>query len=409
VLVELSFARDLPRLMAVTTGAVRRLTGADGVTFVLRMGDECLYADEEAIEPLWKGRRFPIGQCVSGWVMLNRQPAVVADVYADARVPVDAYRPTFVRSLLMVPVRTEDPVAAIGVYWAQRHEAIAEEQGLVQAVANGAALAMENVKLVRALEAVADRERSARLMAERANELTDQFLATVSHELRTPLSVIQGWLWQLRQPGTTPELTRHALAVVERNAEIQTRLVEELLDASRAMAGSIRLEQERVDLNQVCSRVVDAARAAADAKSLAVRLHTDQAALPVNGDAERLRQVLGNLLDNALKFTPAGGSIDVTAWRDGTRARISVRDTGIGLQDEALRHVFDRFWQADGSATRESGGLGLGLTLVRELVRLHGGSVTAESAGGNAGTMVSIDLPLLAERAEADSWLGRIA
>jgi signal transduction histidine kinase len=401
VLVELSFARELGQLMETARRSVRRLTGADGVAFVLRQGDECLYADEESIAPLWKGRRFPLTQCISGWVMLNGETAVVPDIYADARVPTEAYRPTFVRSLLMVPVRTDEPVAAIGVYWAARHEATGEEQDLVQAVANGAALALENVNLVHDLEEAANRERQARLAAERANRLTDQFLATVSHELRTPLNVIQGWLWQLRQPGMTPELTRHALAVVERNAAKQTQLVEDLLDASRAMSGAIRLERALVDVRETCGRVVEEERPNAESKGLSLDLRTGIDALLVFADADRLRQILRNLIDNAIKFTPSGGTIVVSPRRTGTTVQVSVADDGIGLQDEAVRRVFDRFWQQDGSATRTAGGLGLGLTLVRELVRLHGGLVTAESPGTGAGTTVTVELPAAGALAEA--------
>jgi signal transduction histidine kinase len=397
VLVELSFARDLGQLMKVTRSAVRRLTAADGVTFVLREGDECLYADEDSIAPLWKGRRFPLGQCVSGWVMLNGETAVVPDIYADSRVLADAYRPTFVRSLLMVPVRKDDPVAAIGVYWATRHEATPQEQDLVQAVANGAALAMANAKLVHDLEDAAERERSARLVAERANQFTDQFLATVSHELRTPLNVIHGWLWQLRQPGMTPELTHHALAVLERNAAIQTRLVEDLLDASRAMSGDIHLQISPVDVNEVCRAAGDAERPSAEAKGLRLQVETGADALLVLGDAERLRQIVRHLLDNSIKFTRSTGVIVVRARRAGSRVRITVQDDGIGIHPDALRRVFDRFWQEDGSPTRKAGGLGLGLTLVRELVRLHGGWVSAESPRENAGTTVTVDLPIAAD------------
>jgi signal transduction histidine kinase len=379
-----------------TRRAVRRLTAADGVTFVLRQGEQCFYADEDAIAPLWKGRRFPLDQCVSGWVMLNRQTAVIPDIYSDPRVPTEAYRPTFVQSLLMVPVRKEDPVGAIGVYWASRHEAAPGEQDLVQAVANGAALALANVKLVRDLEDAAERERGARLVAERANQLTDQFLATISHELRTPLNVIHGWLWQLRQPGTTPELARHALAIVERNAAIQTRLVEDLIDASRAMSGGISLQTSVVDVNEVCKAAADAERPAAEAKGLQLLVEPDADALPVLGDTGRLGQILRNLLDNSVKFTGPGGAIVVRARKAGSRVRITVQDNGIGIHPDALRRVFDRFWQEDGSATRKAGGLGLGLALVHELVRLHGGRVSVESAREGAGTTVTVELPVAA-------------
>jgi GAF domain-containing protein len=150
---DLSFCRTLPDVMDIVRVAARRLTGADGVTFVLRDGDQCHYAEENAIAPLWKGRRFPMRDCISGWVMLNRQPVAIPDIYLDLRIPHDAYRPTFVRSLAMVPVRAADPLGAIGAYWATEHAATAEETGYLQAVADAAALALENVKLYQGLQA----------------------------------------------------------------------------------------------------------------------------------------------------------------------------------------------------------------------------------------------------------------
>jgi len=404
VLVDLSFARTLEQLTKVARQAVRRLTGADGVTFVVRQDGDCFYVDEEAIAPLWKGRRFPLSECVSGWVMLHREIAVISDIYRDPRVPTEAYRQTFVRSLMMVPVRVDDPVAAIGVYWATHHTATPEEREVVQAIANGAGLAMANVKLVHDLEEAATRERNARLVAERANRLTDQFLATVSHELRTPLNVIHGWLWQLRQPGMTPQLTQHGLGVIERNATHQARLVEDLLDASRAMSGGIGLRCVPLDLNAMCADVAAGERPAAEAKDLTMLIETAGNPLMVSGDADRLRQVLRNLLDNAIKFTPPGGRIVVGVSRAaGSRVRLTVRDTGVGIHPDAIRRVFDRFFQEDGSPTRKAGGLGLGLTLARELVRLHGGTVTVESPGENQGATITVDLPEMMPAVIADS------
>jgi signal transduction histidine kinase len=406
VLMELSFARKIDQVSAVVRRSVRQMTGADGVTFVLKDRDECFYADEDAIRPLWKGRRFPLSRCISGWVMTNRQTAIIPDIYLDDRVPHDAYRPTFVQSLMMVPIRQEDPVAAIGVYWAHRHEATASEQQMVQAIANGAALAMANVQLVLDLEHAAESERAARLVAERANELTDEFLSTVSHELRTPLGVIQGWLWQLRQQNVEPEMLRHGLAVVERNAVLQARLVEDLIDASRAIAGSIHLRRTTVDVNGVCTVVVAAQRSAAAAKGIELTLRTDAAPVFVHGDLDRLQQIVWNLVDNAIKFTPAGGSIEVTATRASGLAVVNVRDTGIGLTNDVVPHVFERFWKKDSGPTREASGLGLGLLIVHELVKLHGGRVRVDSPGEGLGTTMTVELEIATLRERADAAHG---
>lgn len=152
VIQRLSLSRSLPEIQAIVRTAARDLTGADGATFVLRERDRCFYADEDAISPLWKGQRFPMSQCISGWAMLNRQPAVIPDIYADDRIPHDAYRPTFVRSLAMVPIRQLDPLGAIGIYWAARHEPTAEEVDLIQALADSTAVAMQNVRFYEELE-----------------------------------------------------------------------------------------------------------------------------------------------------------------------------------------------------------------------------------------------------------------
>jgi signal transduction histidine kinase len=398
----LASARDEASVCAIVRRAARELTSADGVTFVLRQAGFCYYADEDAIAPLWKGRRFPLESCISGWVMLNRQYAAIADIYADERIPHAAYRPTFVKSLLMMPVRRDDPVAAIGAYWATHHAATPLEVGVLQSLADAAALALYNVQLDGELKTALRQERSAREAAESASRLKDEFLALLSHELRTPLHVINNWLWQLKQgKAIPPDILEKALDVIERNTALQGRLVDDLLDVSRAVAGKLSIDSRLVDLGALCAAVVENGQPAARGKSISLEMGNCDVAR-VWGDPDRLQQVLWNVISNAIKFSERDGRVRVHVRRSGARASIEVTDNGPGVPGDFLPFMFDRFRQADSGMTRRQGGLGLGLTIVRELMALHGGTVSAESSGENQGTTIRLEFAV-ADQPKADS------
>ena len=242
------------------------------------------------------------------------------------------------------------------------------------------------------------REQALRAEAESSNRLKDEFLATVSHELRTPLTAILGWAAMLRAGGLDGPTLDHALSTIERNARAQAQLVEDLLDVSRIISGNLRLDARPTDLLLVIKSALDSVRPAADAKGIQLQLVLDPAAGSIRGDAARLQQVVWNLISNAIKFTPEGGSVEVKIDRTSSEARVIVRDTGEGISPEFLPHVFDRFQQADGTKTRRHGGLGLGLSIVRHLVELHGGRVEASSEGQGRGATFMVRLPLAAER-----------
>ncbi|HEY1404504.1 MAG TPA: PAS domain S-box protein [Pyrinomonadaceae bacterium] len=239
--------------------------------------------------------------------------------------------------------------------------------------------------------------------AQEANRLKDEFLATLSHELRTPLTAILGWSRLLQTSDFDREATTRALRTIERNAQAQTQLIDDLLDTARIITGKLRLDVRPVDLTGIVVAAADTARPAAEARDIRLETLLDTHAGPISGDPDRLQQVVWNLLSNAIKFTPKGGSVEVRLERAGSHAQITVADTGRGIAPEFLPHVFDRFRQADQTTTRTHGGLGLGLSIVRQIVELHGGSVRVESEGEGRGTSFTVSLPLLPLRAEAVS------
>ena len=238
-------------------------------------------------------------------------------------------------------------------------------------------------------------EKLARNDAERANRLKDEFLATISHELRNPLNAILGWAHMLRLGKLTPPNVDRAVETIYRNAKSQAQLVADLLDVSRIISGKLRLDVRTVDLLSIVNAAIDSIRPAADAKSIGLQTILDPAAGPISGDADRLQQIVWNLLTNAVKFTPKGGRVQVKVQRVDSHVEIVVTDSGVGISKEFLPYVFDRFRQADASTTRIHGGLGLGLSIVHQLVDLHGGSVSVHSDGEGKGASFTIILPFV--------------
>ncbi|WNG31054.1 hybrid sensor histidine kinase/response regulator [Cystobacter fuscus] len=244
-------------------------------------------------------------------------------------------------------------------------------------------------------------EKAARQEAEEANRLKDEFLATVSHELRTPLTAMLGWVQVLRNGNLPPEKRERALETVERNARAQGQLIEDLLDVSRIMSGKLKLDVGPVEMGHVVEQALESVRPAADAKGLRLQTALDSTG-HVMGDARRLQQVVWNLLSNAVKFTPKGGRVQVFVERRDSAVEITVADTGPGIAPEFLPHVFERFRRAEGALTRRAGGLGLGLSIVKQLVEMHGGTVAAFSEGVDQGATFTVRLPLsVAMRREA--------
>jgi PAS domain S-box-containing protein len=260
---------------------------------------------------------------------------------------------------------------------------------LAEELARRAALAVDNATLFSEAD-------QARAQAEGANRAKDEFLAVLSHELRTPMNAVYGWARMLQMGQIDSAATPRALDAIVRNAHVQLQLIDDLLDVSRIISGKMRLDIRPVDLPRVLEAALDAVRPAADAKGLRLQSLIDPGAGPLNGDPDRLQQVVWNLLMNAVKFTPRDGRIQLALQRVNSHVEIVVSDTGAGIRSELLPLIFDRFKQGESGTTRNQGGLGIGLALVRHLVELHGGSVTAESPGEGKGATFRVKLPLVA-------------
>ncbi len=258
----------------------------------------------------------------------------------------------------------------------------------------------------RVLRESEERERTARMEAETANRLKDQFLATISHELRAPLNAILGWIHLLKKETATREMVSSGLEVIERNARVQSKLIADLLDVSRIVSGKLRVELQPMDLHAVVETALEGIAPAAAAKGVHLAQVLEPGPCRVQGDSARLEQVVANLLSNAVKFTPAGGTVAVALQRTGGEVEVRVQDTGKGIRPEFLAHVFDRFRQEDAGASRAHGGLGLGLSIVKQLVDLHHGKVEAWSAGDGAGATFTLRLPLAMEAPAVAPALG---
>jgi signal transduction histidine kinase len=249
------------------------------------------------------------------------------------------------------------------------------------------------------------RAERARAEAEAANRIKDEFLATLSHELRTPLTSLLGWSSVLREAKRDEKVLNQGLEAIDRNARVQAQLIDDLLDVSRIVSGKLNLDVRPLDISSVTRAAINVVRPAADAKGITIGYWAEPGLGAISADSARLQQIIWNLLSNAVKFTPQGGKINVRVEQDGSDARVTVQDTGQGIEAEFLPRVFDRFRQADSSTTRSFGGLGLGLAIVRHLVELHGGTVSAHSDGANKGATFSARFPLLADRTEPVTFM----
>lgn len=393
VVQELSLARSVAAIQEIVRHAARQLTGSDGATFVLRDGDRCYYADEDAIAPLWKGNRFPMSMCISGWVMLNRQSVVIEDIYQDARIPHVAYRPTFVKSLAMVPIRTKDPIGAIGLYWAAPCRPDEQQLKLIQALADTTAVAMENVTVHDQLEQRV-RERTAEALAakeeaERANLLKTRFLTAANHDLRQPLQSLGTYLSVLARRVAEPEL-QQACGQACRSVESMDELLDSLLDLHKLESGRVMPAFREFPILPLLQQVVSSHRLQAEGKGL--RLELAGGDWIVRSDPGLLRRVVENLVGNAVRYTGQGG-VTLRCRREGGVVRIAVIDTGVGIPEAALDTIFNDYVQLDNPSQDRSKGLGLGLSIVKQIAQALDHRLGVESRPG-AGSTFFVEVPV---------------
>ena len=405
-------SNHLARLQAVSTSLSQALTPEQVAEAVIEQGINSLGAyagtvvsfDEQSLElelissvgfpkeVVRKWKRFSLNQKVPLAEAIRERMPVLVDSFDSftERYPQLGVLGSITgsKALVAFPLIIEGrTIGALGLSFTTEQKFNEDDRAFMLALAQQCAQALERARLY-------ENERELRSEAEAANRTKDEFLATVSHELRTPLNAIVGWSSLLKSNKLDAEAAARAVETIERNGRVQAQIIEDLLDVSRIITGKLHLDRRPVELDSVIRTTLETVRPTADSKNIYIKTGIEQVA-PILGDPARLQQILWNLLSNAIKFTPKDGKIEVKMRQTNSGAEISIRDNGQGIAPEFLPFVFDRFRQADGSSTRQHGGLGLGLSIVRHLVEMHGGSVGVESPGLDQGATFTINLPII--------------
>ncbi|RUR06306.1 ATP-binding protein [Legionella sp. km772] len=382
VIQELSIARSINQIQDIVKYAARALVGSDGSAFVLRDHDKCYYVDEDSISPLWKGQRFDMKICISGWVMSHKETVVIEDIYKDERIPIEAYRSTFVKSLVMVPIRSRDPIGAIGNYWQEKHTPTIEDIKILEALANSTSIAIENVQVYSELEQRV-KDRTAQLNA--LNTELEAFTYSVSHDLRSPLTIIGGLSQMIQQDkkNALSEDGHYLFSRIDSNVKRMNELIDDLLMLSKISQASVNKKQVDVSIlaqeiiNEYCenqpSRHIDC---------------TISPGVQVYGDPKLVRILLENLLNNALKYTSKNDYTLITLDRftsENGHEGVFIKDNGVGFKipdssDELFR-PFKRHHSND-----EFPGSGIGLAIVKRIIKLHHGEIWPESSPNQGAT-----------------------
>lgn len=413
----LSGELDQEKLIQAVTDAATALTGAEFGAFFYNVSsdagdDYMLYTLSGASRDDFANFPMPRATGLFGSTFRGEEIVRIDDVKADPRygknppyngMP-EGHLP--VTSYLAVPVISRSGEVIGGLFFGHSKPAVFTQrhERIVGGIAGQAAIAIDNARLFERIqqslkerETLLSREQHARMEAESASRAKDEFLGMLSHELRTPLNAILGWTRILTSTKVEPETMTGALETIDRNARLQSRLIDDMLDVSRIMSGKLRLDAQPVDLTTVINAAVDTNRPAAEAKGIRLYIVLSFGSGMVLGDPVRLQQIVWNLLSNAIKFTPKDGSVRVTLERVDSSFEIRVNDTGTGIDEDIMPYIFERFRQGDSSTTKKHGGLGLGLAIVRQLVDLHGGTVKAANLD-EGGAEFTVRLPVMPTR-----------
>lgn len=380
---DLSYSRTLDSVIAIVREKAREFAESDGVTFVLRDHDHCHYVEENAIGPLWKGRKFPLNSCISGWVMEHKEAIWIEDIYKDPRIPIDAYRPTFVQSLAMVPIRRQKPVGAIGVYWAEHRQRNDEELRLLQALADSVSIAMENVSLYHELQS------KVKLLQESNHELS-RFAWVASHDLQEPLRTIttQVELLARRYHAQLDTRAKNYMYTATQSARRLQHLVEDLLVHAR-------IERSEHFKPIVMGEIVHDVLRDLNTIIMETNAHVTCTELPwIWGEQIMICRLFQNLISNALKFHRAGHipHVQIACRREVGNWHFTVSDNGIGIEADQRERIFGLFQRVHAQSAYP--GSGIGLATCRKIVELHGGTIWVESVEGEGSTF-HIVLPVM--------------
>jgi len=377
--------------MHIVRRTAREISGADGATFVLRDNGMCYYADEDAISPLWKGQRFPMETCVSGWAMLHRESVVIENIYADDRIPIDAYRPTFVKSLVMVPIRSIDPIGAIGTYWAHQHVPAEEDVIMLQSLADITAVTMENIRVYTELEErVKERTRELINSLNREKEMSArrrQFFSMASHELKTPLTSIMtsASILEDYNEGQFAEQRAKHLNRINASSQQLIGIVNDFLASDKIEEGKTEMVFEFFDIKQFALAVIEQMECSLkDGQTIRFTHRGDTGMVLVKNF---LHNILLNLLSNASKYSGEGQPIELFIEIIDNELILQIKDHGIGIPAEDQPYIFNNFFRAKNTTGIE--GTGLGLHIVKRYMELLNGCVHFTSRK-NEGTTFTV-------------------